>query len=115
MVLVQPSTTKDPGGQQEDFGKSSPLGLLILVLFFIAVFFLVKSMNKHLRKLPASFDQSAEADRTGQATGSGAAGPEAVGAEGAGPESAGAKAVGAKGAGSGQASKKKAPGKKASG
>ncbi|CAL9636018.1 hypothetical protein SUDANB95_06184 [Actinosynnema sp. ALI-1.44] len=56
MVLVQPSTTKDPGGQQEDFGKSSPLGLLILVLFFIAVFFLVRSMNKHLRKLPASFD-----------------------------------------------------------
>ncbi|MEV0679984.1 hypothetical protein AB0I60_26015 [Actinosynnema sp. NPDC050436] len=58
MVLVQPSTTpeKDPGGQQEDFGKSSPLGLLMLVLFFIAVFFLVKSMNKHLKKLPASFD-----------------------------------------------------------
>ncbi|MFI9011891.1 hypothetical protein ACIGNX_32100 [Actinosynnema sp. NPDC053489] len=57
-VLAQPpSTDKDPGGQQEDFGKSSPLGLLILVLFFIAVFFLVKSMNKHLRKLPASFDE----------------------------------------------------------
>ncbi|MEU6149416.1 hypothetical protein ABZ816_05390 [Actinosynnema sp. NPDC047251] len=62
MVLVQPSTTKDkdPGGQQEDFGKSSPLGLMILVLFFIAVFFLVKSMNKHLKKLPASFDPPAE-------------------------------------------------------
>lgn len=57
LVLVQPSTEKDPGGQQEDFGKSSPLGLLILVLFFIAVFFLVKSMSKHLRKLPASFDE----------------------------------------------------------
>ncbi|MFE9743488.1 hypothetical protein ACFYOT_01140 [Saccharothrix saharensis] len=58
VVLAQPpSTEKDPGGQQEDFGKSSPLGLLILVLFFIAVFFLVKSMSKHLRKLPASFDE----------------------------------------------------------
>nr|WP_158842601.1 hypothetical protein [Saccharothrix deserti] len=60
-VLAQqpsvPSTDKDPGGQQEDFGKSSPLGLLILVLFFIAVFFLVRSMNKHLKKVPASFDQ----------------------------------------------------------
>jgi hypothetical protein len=60
VVLAQPpSTDKDPGGQQEDFGKSSPLGLLILVLFFIAVFFLVKSMSKHLRKLPASFDDPA--------------------------------------------------------
>jgi hypothetical protein len=60
IVLAQPpSTEKDPGGQQEDFGKSSPLGLLILVLFFIAVVFLVKSMTKHLKKLPASFDEPA--------------------------------------------------------
>jgi hypothetical protein len=58
VLASQPSTEKDPGGQQEDFGKSSPLGLLILVLFFIAVVFLVKSMNKHLRKLPASFDKT---------------------------------------------------------
>nr|WP_141983982.1 hypothetical protein [Saccharothrix saharensis] len=57
VLARQPSTEKDPGGQQEDFGKSSPLGLLILVLFFIAVFFLVKSMSKHLKKLPASFDE----------------------------------------------------------
>ena len=57
VLAQQPSTDKDPGGQQEDFGKSSPLGLLILVLFFIAVVFLVKSMSKHLKKLPASFDE----------------------------------------------------------
>ncbi|GAA3855982.1 hypothetical protein GCM10022243_21620 [Saccharothrix violaceirubra] len=60
MVLVQPSTDKDPGGQQEDFGKSSPLGLLLLVLFFIAVVFLVRSMNKHLKRVPASFDPPPE-------------------------------------------------------
>ncbi|WP_367138676.1 hypothetical protein [Saccharothrix sp. HUAS TT1] len=60
VLAGQPSTDKDPGGQQEDFGKSSPLGLLMLVLFFIAVVFLVKSMNKHLRKLPASFDEPGE-------------------------------------------------------
>ncbi len=57
VLARQPSTEKDPGGQQEDFGKSSPLGLLVLVLFFIAVVFLVKSMSKHLKKLPASFDE----------------------------------------------------------
>lgn len=57
VLAQQPSTDKDPGGQQEDFGKSSPLGLLVLVLFFIAVVFLVKSMSKHLKKLPASFDE----------------------------------------------------------
>nr|WP_189224588.1 hypothetical protein [Saccharothrix coeruleofusca] len=63
MVLVQPSTSNDPGGQQEDFGKSSPLGLLLLVLFFIAVFFLVRSMSKHLKKLPASFDPPAAEEK----------------------------------------------------
>ncbi|MGM1063409.1 hypothetical protein [Saccharothrix sp. Mg75] len=62
VLAQQPSTDKDPGGQQEDFGKSSPLGLLLLVLFFIAVFFLVRSMNKHLKKLPASFDEPAGTD-----------------------------------------------------
>ncbi len=62
LVVAQPPTSNDPGGQKEDFGKSSPLGLLLLVVFFIAVFFLVRSMNKHLRNLPASFDEPAPPD-----------------------------------------------------
>lgn len=65
LVAAQPPTSNDPGGQKEDFGKSSPLGLLLLVLFFIAVFFLVRSMNKHLRNLPASFDEPTPSDQQG--------------------------------------------------
>ena len=63
LVAVQPSNTNenDKGGQGEDFGKSSPVGLVLLIVFFIAVFFLVKSMNKHLKRVPASFDEPAEA------------------------------------------------------
>lgn len=62
VAVQQPSNTNnDKGGQGEDFGKSSPVGLVLLILFFIAVFFLVKSMNKHLKRLPASFDEPAEA------------------------------------------------------
>nr|WP_245983046.1 hypothetical protein [Lentzea flaviverrucosa] len=62
LVAVQPSNTNDDdkGGQGEDFGKSSPVGLVLLIVFFIAVFFLVKSMNKHIKGLPASFDEPAE-------------------------------------------------------
>nr|WP_245733777.1 hypothetical protein [Lentzea jiangxiensis] len=61
LVAVQPSTPNenDKGGQGEDFGKSSPVGLVLLIVFFIAVFFLVKSMNKHIKGLPASFDEPA--------------------------------------------------------
>jgi hypothetical protein len=55
--LVQPpSSAPDPGGQGEDFGKAAPVGLVVLLLFFLAVALLVRSMNKHLRRVPKSFD-----------------------------------------------------------
>ena len=61
VAVQQPSNTNDDkGGQGEDFGKSSPVGLVLLIVFFIAVFFLVKSMNKHLKRVPSSFDEPAE-------------------------------------------------------
>ncbi len=57
-MVAQPTPTPgDPGGQGEDFGKSSPVGLIVLIVFFIAVFFLIRSMNKHLKRVPASFDK----------------------------------------------------------
>lgn len=45
-----------PANQGPDFGKASPFGLLIVVLLLVAVFFLVWSMNRHLKRLPESFD-----------------------------------------------------------
>ena len=62
-LVVQPSPVpgpEDPGGRGEDFGKSSPLGFLVLIIFFIAVAFLVRSMTKHLKRVPASFDKPEE-------------------------------------------------------
>ena len=41
----------------EDVGKSGPLGLLLTVLLAIAIVLLVKSMSRHLKRLPASFEQ----------------------------------------------------------
>jgi hypothetical protein len=40
----------------EDVGKSGPLGLLLTVILLIAVFLLVRSMTKHLKRIPPSFD-----------------------------------------------------------
>lgn len=39
-----------------DFGKASPVGLLVVVLLLIGTFVLVWSMNRHLKRLPQSFD-----------------------------------------------------------
>jgi hypothetical protein len=45
----------------EDVGKAGPLGLLLIVLLLIAVALLVRSMSKHLKKLPRSFDPADDA------------------------------------------------------
>ena len=44
----------------DDVGKSGPFGLLLLVLGLIAVGFLVRSMTRHLNRVPASFDEQGE-------------------------------------------------------
>jgi hypothetical protein len=43
----------------EDVGKAGPLGLLLIVLLLIATAFLVRSMTKHLKRIPPSFDEQA--------------------------------------------------------
>jgi hypothetical protein len=57
---------QDPPQQTgPDFGKASPFGLIVVVVLLIAVFALVWSMNRHLNKLPKSFDeQGADPDLT---------------------------------------------------
>ncbi len=40
-----------------DFGKASPVGLVVVVILLICTFALVWSMNRHLRRLPESFDR----------------------------------------------------------
>jgi len=53
-----------PHNSGPDFGKAGPFGLLVVVLLLIAVLFLVRSMNRHLKKLPESFDpRHPEADQ----------------------------------------------------
>jgi hypothetical protein len=57
MILVQLAAAA-PGDQPlpEDVGKAGPLGLLLLVVLLIAVALLVRSMTKHLKRIPTSFD-----------------------------------------------------------
>ena len=52
-----------PRNTGPDFGKASPFGLVIVVLLLIGTFLLVWSMNRHLRKLPKSFDRESEPDQ----------------------------------------------------
>ena len=40
----------------EDVGKAGPVGLLLIVVLLIAVLLLVRSMGRHLKRIPPSFD-----------------------------------------------------------
>lgn len=57
--LLAQQAPRDTG---PDFGKAAPFGLLIVVLLLVGVFVLVWSMNRHLRNLPASFDDDEASD-----------------------------------------------------
>lgn len=52
---VDPTTGKGP-----EWGEAAPIGLLVIVLLCVAVYFLVKSMNRNIKKVPASFAQPDE-------------------------------------------------------
>ena len=47
----------EPHNTGPEFGKAAPFGLLITVVLLAGTFILVWSMNRHLRKLPESFDR----------------------------------------------------------
>ena len=57
-VLAQDPTP--PPGKGEEFGKASPIGLVVILLLLLATVFLVRSMTKHIRRVPASFDDPTE-------------------------------------------------------
>jgi hypothetical protein len=52
LVLAAPDQEQLP----EDVGKAGPIGLLLILVLLIAVALLVRSMSKHLKRVPPSFD-----------------------------------------------------------
>lgn len=59
-----------------EFGKASPVGLVIVVALLVGTVLLIRSMNKQLRKLPDTFEpEHPEADQAAdEGTDRGAAG-----------------------------------------
>lgn len=56
------AASQEPQGPE--FGKASPLGLLIIILLLIGTALLIWSMNRQLKKLPKTFDSDhPEADQ----------------------------------------------------
>jgi hypothetical protein len=71
-VVVTQNQPPAPGADRgEEFGSSSPIALVVILLLGIATAFLIRSMNKRLRNVPASFDpeESSAEDADGEGGG----------------------------------------------
>ena len=55
-LLITLLAEEGPKNTGPDFGKASPVGLLVVILLLIGVFALMWSMNRPLKRVPASFD-----------------------------------------------------------
>ncbi len=63
-VPVPPGAPPVPGTERgEEFGKTSPIALVVILLLGIATALLIRSMNKRLRNVPASFEPDGEGAR----------------------------------------------------
>jgi hypothetical protein len=63
-------TQQQPPPNAPEFGAATPVGLVVILVLFVATGLLVKSMNTHLKKVPESFGEpdAADQDADGGAT-----------------------------------------------
>jgi len=80
LLLAAPDDNIPPGKGPE-WGKAAPIGLLIILLLGLSLFFLIKNMNKQFRKVPDSFDPPSE-DEVGESGGPDASEHEGPGQQG---------------------------------
>jgi hypothetical protein len=59
-VVVPAQDPAPPPGQGEEFGKASPIALVVIILLALATVVLIRGMSKRIRRLPTTFDQPGE-------------------------------------------------------
>jgi hypothetical protein len=51
-----------------DSGRASPIGLFVILVLCVAVYFLWRSLNRHLKRVPPTFDPPRKTDPPGKTT-----------------------------------------------
>jgi hypothetical protein len=59
-VLVPAQNPEPPPGKGEEFGKASPVALVVILLLAVATALLIRGMTKRIKRLPESFDPPVE-------------------------------------------------------
>ncbi|AZI57387.1 hypothetical protein EH165_03645 [Nakamurella antarctica] len=58
LAAPQPGDFDPNSGKGPEFGKAAPVALLIVVILAVALYFLIKSMGRQLKKVPPAFEAS---------------------------------------------------------
>lgn len=77
VVAVPAQEPAPPPGKGPEFGKSSPVALVVILLLGLTMVLLIRNMSKRIRRLPANFDDSAESGRAADAAPDAGAAPKA--------------------------------------
>ena len=59
-VAVPVQNPTPPPGQGEEFGKASPVALVVILTLALVTILLIRGMSKRIRRLPASFEPAEE-------------------------------------------------------
>jgi hypothetical protein len=65
-VAVPAQNPAPPPGQGEEFGKASPVALVVILALALVTIVLIRGMSKRIRRLPASFEDTPEQERKGE-------------------------------------------------
>ncbi len=59
-IAVPVQNPAPPPGKGEEFGKASPIALVVILSLAVVTILLIRGMSKRIRRLPASFDPPQE-------------------------------------------------------
>jgi hypothetical protein len=65
-VAVPVQDPAPPPGKGEEFGKASPVALVVILTLVVATILLIRGMSKRIRRLPASFEPAEEEQKDGK-------------------------------------------------
>ena len=65
-VAVPVQNPTPPPGQGEEFGKASPVALVVILALALATILLIRGMSKRIRRLPASFEPAEQEQKGGK-------------------------------------------------
>jgi len=55
-LVVPAQDPQPPPGRGPEFGKASPVGLVVIIMLGLATVLLIRNMSQRIKRLPRSFD-----------------------------------------------------------